>query len=184
MRDNSDYGYWFSAKLWYGEGLKPTEKIVLQALSIKGARKGYIMSNSSIAYMCDLNTDTVARAVKKLEELKYLKKEKVGNKVNIILSDELFRRVFEVPTREEVVDFCEKKGISIDVDAFLKYNNERGWIMPKNSTYTWRFLVRIWQKNAIRRNYQRNYMISLEEKQKAEEKQKQELNEEEKKWYK
>jgi DNA-binding transcriptional regulator YhcF (GntR family) len=51
------------------------------------------------------------------------------------------------PTADEVLDFVKAEGLSLDVEAFLNYNNDREWTKSGKSVVSeWKDLVRAWCK--------------------------------------
>ena len=51
----------------------------------------------------------------------------------------------DIPTREEIENYCQVANISIDIDDFISYNEMQGW-KCKN----WKAAVRRWKKNEAR----------------------------------
>jgi uncharacterized protein YdaU (DUF1376 family) len=60
--------------------------------------------------------------------------------------------VFQVPSLEEVKDYCVKRGNSIDAEAFIAHYNSNGWMVGKNKMKDWRATIVTWEK----RNYGTN----------------------------
>lgn len=48
------------------------------------------------------------------------------------------------PLREEVADYCRENGISTDVDAFMRYNDARGWKRGRTKVADWKPLLAQW----------------------------------------
>lgn len=55
------------------------------------------------------------------------------------------------PTVEDVVAFCNEKGITIDAQAFVDYYEANGWRVGKNPMKDWRAAVRNWARRDAER---------------------------------
>ncbi len=55
------------------------------------------------------------------------------------------------PTVEDVVTFCNEKGITIDAQAFVDYYEANGWRVGKNPMKDWRAAVRNWARRDAER---------------------------------
>ena len=55
------------------------------------------------------------------------------------------RRVFKVPTLEEVRDYIFDKGYSVDPEEFFSFYESQGWHVGKNKMRDWHRAVSYWQ---------------------------------------
>lgn len=55
------------------------------------------------------------------------------------------RRVFKVPTLEEVKDYIRGKGYSVDPEEFFSFYESQGWHVGKNKMRDWHRAVSYWQ---------------------------------------
>ena len=55
------------------------------------------------------------------------------------------RRVFKVPTLEEVRDYISGKGYSVDPEEFFSFYESQGWHVGKNKMRDWHRAVSYWQ---------------------------------------
>ena len=62
------------------------------------------------------------------------------------------RRVFKVPTLEEVRDYIFDKGYSVDPEEFFSFYESQGWHVGKNKMRDWHRAVSYWQCRINNRN--------------------------------
>lgn len=55
------------------------------------------------------------------------------------------RRVFKVPTLDEVRDYISGKGYSVDPEEFFSFYESQGWHVGKNKMRDWHRAVSYWQ---------------------------------------
>lgn len=70
----------------------------------------------------------------------------VTNTVTNLTGKENTKRKFVPPTREELVTYCESKGISFDFDYFIDYYTSNGWVVGKNKMRDWKATARNWAR--------------------------------------
>jgi len=80
-----------------------------------------------------------ANAFKKSKCLQ--EKEKEKEKENP--SKEGVRR-FTPPTADEVAEYCDEKGYTIDPERFVSFYAQKGWMVGKNKMVDWKAAVRHW----------------------------------------
>ena len=51
---------------------------------------------------------------------------------------------FTPPTADQVREYAEKDGLSLDIDSFLDYYKNKDWIVSGEKCRDWRYLVRSW----------------------------------------
>ena len=51
------------------------------------------------------------------------------------------------PTVQEVKDYCEQRGNSIDAEYFVDFYTSKNWMVGKNKMKDWRACVRTWERN-------------------------------------
>lgn len=54
---------------------------------------------------------------------------------------------FTPPTPDEVRDYCQERGNSVDAQRFVDYYASKGWMIGKNKMKDWRAAVRTWERN-------------------------------------
>lgn len=62
------------------------------------------------------------------------------------------RRVFKVPTLDEVRDYISGKGYSVDPEEFFSFYESQGWHVGKNKMRDWHRAVSYWQCRINNRN--------------------------------
>ena len=65
-------------------------------------------------------------------------------------SKKIKRKVFKIPTENEVKDYCDKRGNQIAPVQFMAHYESKGWMVGKNKMVDWQAAVRTWETN----NYQ------------------------------
>ena len=68
------------------------------------------------------------------------------------------RRVFKVPTLEEVRDYILGKGYSVDPEEFFSFYESQGWHVGKNKMRDWHRAVSYWQCRINNRNKSRSQL--------------------------
>lgn len=63
------------------------------------------------------------------------------NRENIVIGR------FTPPTTDEVRDYCQERGNSVDAQRFVDYYTSKGWMIGKNKMKDWRAAVRTWERN-------------------------------------
>lgn len=58
-------------------------------------------------------------------------------------------RVFVKPTLEEIAQYCQERGNSVDPQKFIDHYESNGWRVGKNPMKDWRAAVRTWESNSI-----------------------------------
>ena len=61
--------------------------------------------------------------------------------------DEVKKKVFVVPTVDQVRDYCNSRENSIDPEAFVAFYESKGWIVGKSKMKNWKAAVVTWEKN-------------------------------------
>lgn len=59
---------------------------------------------------------------------------------------------FKKPTVDEVREYCLKHNYTIDPEAFIDYNESKGWVVGKSPMKDWRAAVRTWVRNKKQRD--------------------------------
>ena len=85
-------------------------------------------------------TDTQVRLGKDSLGKDSLGKDRVGK------DKEEKRKRFTQPTLEEVTDYCNERGNSVDPQRFIDYYTANGWKVGKNPMKDWRAAVRTWER--------------------------------------
>lgn len=78
---------------------------------------------------------------------------------------------FAPPTLENVIGYCQEKGLAIDAQRFIDFYESKGWMIGKNKMKDWKAAVRNWArqektsqkpsaKNAFNNFRQRDYDYS------------------------
>ena len=58
-------------------------------------------------------------------------------------------RVFVKPTLEEIAQYCQERGNTVDPQKFIDHYESNGWRVGKNPMKDWRAAVRTWESNSI-----------------------------------
>lgn len=62
------------------------------------------------------------------------------------------RTIFKAPTIQEVRDYCEQRGNSIDAEYFVDFYTSKNWMVGKNKMKDWKACVRTWERNSKQEN--------------------------------
>lgn len=54
---------------------------------------------------------------------------------------------FQIPSLEDVRDYCRMRGNSVDPQQFIDYYSANGWRVGKNPMKDWRAAIRTWEAN-------------------------------------
>lgn len=74
---------------------------------------------------------------------------------NTVISDKPKRNKFVIPTVEDVQEYCDERGNSIDAQHFIDYYSARGWMLGKNHIKDWKACVRTWEINESKKQTER-----------------------------
>lgn len=75
---------------------------------------------------------------------------KTETKIKKDISDDISKKtrtIFRPPTVQEVKDYCEQRGNSIDAEYFVDFYTSKNWMVGKNKMKDWRACVRMWERN-------------------------------------
>lgn len=86
----------------------------------------------------DTTSDTTDDTAYLYKRKKEVKKER--NKEKSLKETESFTP----PTADQVREYAEKDGLSLDIDSFLDYYQNKDWIVSGEKCRDWRYLVRSW----------------------------------------
>ena len=81
-------------------------------------------------------------ASKKMEGAKDKDKDKVFKNS----SKENKRKVFKIPSEDEVAVYCKERSNSISVKKFIAFYQSKGWMIGKNKMKDWKAAVRSWEQ--------------------------------------
>lgn len=84
------------------------------------------------------NRTTSEQQVNTTKEYKEIKKDK---------KERIYVGRFTPPTTDEVRDYCQERGNSVDAQRFVDYYTSKGWMIGKNKMKDWRAAVRTWERN-------------------------------------
>ena len=87
----------------------------------------------SITPITDTVTDTVT--------VTDIEKESIKEKDNTVI-----RRRFAPPSLQEVTDYVNSKGYSVDPQAFIDFYESKGWMIGKNKMKSWQSAVGTWER--------------------------------------
>ena len=80
-------------------------------------------------------------------------KNKNKNKRENILADKppkRTRKIFQIPSVEEISEYCKQRSNNIDPQYFYDYQKARDWILSNGKRMVdWQATIRTWEKNAI-----------------------------------
>lgn len=57
------------------------------------------------------------------------------------------KKRFSPPTREEVQEYIQSQGYSVDADKFVDFYTSKGWMVGKNPMKDWKAAVRTWNRS-------------------------------------
>lgn len=55
------------------------------------------------------------------------------------------RRIFKVPTVEEIQEYCRSRNNTVDAQHFYDFYESKGWMVGKNKMKDWKASVRYWE---------------------------------------
>lgn len=71
----------------------------------------------------------------------------IDNKnINITLSNKEQRKNFQIPSLEEVREYCMSRGNKVDPEQFFDFYSAKGWQIGKNPMKDWKACIRTWEK--------------------------------------
>lgn len=76
--------------------------------------------------------------------------DNVNDNVNVDENDKkenLKRKIFKPPTPNEVREYCEDKGYSVDADRFVDFYACKGWMVGKTKMKDWKAAARNWARS-------------------------------------
>ncbi len=76
---------------------------------------------------------------------------KTETKIKKDISDDISKKtrtIFRPPTVQEVKDYCEQRGNSIDAEYFVDFYASKNWMVGKNKMKDWKACVRTWERNS------------------------------------
>lgn len=56
------------------------------------------------------------------------------------------KKVFCIPTFQEISDYCKERNNDVDANKFLDFYTAKGWMIGKEKMKDWRACVRTWEK--------------------------------------
>ena len=59
---------------------------------------------------------------------------------------------FIKPTVDQVAEYCEERGNSVDAQAFIDHYEANGWMRGKTKVKDWKACARTWEKQDGKRN--------------------------------
>lgn len=80
---------------------------------------------------------------------------KTETKIKKDISDDISKKtrtIFQPPTVQEVEDYCEQRGNSIDAEHFVDFYTSKNWMVGKNKMKDWKACVRTWERNSKQEN--------------------------------
>ncbi len=57
------------------------------------------------------------------------------------------RKTFIKPTVEEVREYCQERGNTVDPDTFVNFYESKGWVVGKSPMKDWKAAVRNWERS-------------------------------------
>ena len=71
----------------------------------------------------------------------------IGNK-----KENNIRGKFAAPCVEDVAAYCKEHSYTIDAQAFVDFNEMKGWMVGKSKMKDWKAAVRTWERNNAKRS--------------------------------
>ena len=82
-----------------------------------------------------------------------LGKDSVGKDIEEDATPPPSRKRFVPPTVDEVREYCEERGNSVDPQRFVDYYSSNGWMVGKTKMKDWKAAVRTWEQREKQTNY-------------------------------
>ena len=124
---------------------KETKYLEEKALLMLDGNKAYTEADSALYPECiqDVSdSDTQVRLGKD-----NLGKVNVGEVIEEAVPPTRTKK-FTTPTVDEVKEYCEERGNSVNPQRFVDYYISNGWMVGKNRMKDWKAAVRTWEQNA------------------------------------
>ena len=80
-------------------------------------------------------------------------KDSVGKDIEEDAPPPPSRKRFTPPTVDEVREYCEERGNSVDPQRFVDYYSSNGWMVGKTKMKDWKAAVRTWEQREKQTNY-------------------------------
>lgn len=71
----------------------------------------------------------------------------VNENVNVNVKEKDKKEKFHTPTVDEVKEYVEEKGYSVDPQRFVDFYASKGWMVGKNHMKDWKAAVRTWNRS-------------------------------------
>jgi predicted phage replisome organizer len=96
------------------------------------------------------NVSDVEERSKKLDKELVLKEsvEKVADAPTLTPITPKPKRVFTIPTLQDVSDYCTERKNNVDADRWFNYYSSNGWMVGKNHMKDWKAAVRTWESES------------------------------------
>ena len=123
---------------------KETKYLEEKALLMLDGNKAYTEADSALYPECihDVSdSDTQVRLGKD-----NLGKVNVGEVIEEAVPPTRTKK-FTPPTVDEVKEYCEERGNSVNPQRFVDYYSSNGWMVGKNKMKDWKAAVRTWEQN-------------------------------------
>lgn len=75
----------------------------------------------------------------------------IAAKLNNVIKQDSLSKGFTRPTVDQVSDYCNEKGYSIDPETFVNYYNSNGWKVGRASMKCWKSATTNWNKREQKR---------------------------------
>tara|TARA_R100000664_G_scaffold33185_1_gene49664 strand:+ start:4812 stop:5528 length:717 start_codon:yes stop_codon:yes gene_type:complete len=62
------------------------------------------------------------------------------------VSNKIKRKVFKVPTEQEVEEYCKERSNNVNAKKFIAFYESKGWMVGKNKMKSWQAAVRSWEQ--------------------------------------
>ena len=92
-------------------------------------------------YQSDSTTDSTADGTTDGTQLRIYKKERIIRK-----EEEIHKKAFEMPTIEQIREYCKERKNSVDPELFFNYYETRGWKLKGVPMKSWKAAVGTWER--------------------------------------
>lgn len=72
---------------------------------------------------------------------------KSGNIDKIRKDKKRVNKVFIIPSIEEIKNYCQERGNTVNANKFFNFYESKGWMVGKSKMKDWRAAVRTWEDN-------------------------------------
>jgi hypothetical protein len=125
----------------YAKMIEPTIKRRLDGQSGGSKSKG-TTKDTTVGTTVGTTQDTTVGS--KVEKSKVEESNVISNDIT---KGAKTRKRFIKPTVEEVREYCQERGNTVDPDTFVNFYESKGWVVGKSPMKDWKSAVRTWERS-------------------------------------